>query len=108
MEARLSRALTSIKILVVVVHAQALLADNSTAIAISRDLRQPRTILGHPASQALMDFREPIAVLLVAILHFIGDDEKPYDIVEEIMDAMPSGSDPGRSLMAPPITSRRA
>ncbi len=87
-----SRVLYVDKDPVVVVHAQALLADNSTAIAISRDLRQPRTILGHPASQALMDFREPIAVLLVAILHFIGDDEKPYDIVEEIMDAMPSGS----------------
>ncbi len=77
---------------VVVAHAQALLADNLTAVAISRDLRNPRTILDHPALQALINFDEPVAVLLVAVLHFISDDEGPHEVVREIMQALPSGS----------------
>jgi hypothetical protein len=77
---------------VVVVHAQTLLADNRTAVAINRDLRQPRAVLDHPALQALINLDEPVAVLLVAILHFITNDESPHDIVNEIMEAMPTGS----------------
>jgi hypothetical protein len=77
---------------VVVAHAQALLADNITTVAINRDLREPQAILGHPALHALMNFDEPIAVLLVAILHFITDDDNPYAIVSELMEAMPTGS----------------
>jgi hypothetical protein len=77
---------------VVVAHAQALLADNTTAIAINRDLRSPRTILDHPALQALFDLNEPIAILLVAVLHFIGDEDEPYRLVGEVMERMPRGS----------------
>ncbi len=77
---------------VVVSHAQALLADAPTVVAINRDLRSPREIIGHPACQALIDLDKPVAVLLVAILHFIPDDDGPYGIVEELKAAMPSGS----------------
>ena len=77
---------------VVVAHAQALLADNTTAIAINRDMRNPRAILDHPALQALFDLDEPMAILLVAILHFIGDDDEPHKLVSEVMDRMPRGS----------------
>jgi S-adenosyl methyltransferase len=77
---------------IVVAHAQALLAVDSTTIAVNRDLRQPRGILDHPALRALIDFDAPVAVLLVAILHFIGDGDDPYGIVAELMRAMPTGS----------------
>jgi O-methyltransferase involved in polyketide biosynthesis len=76
---------------VVVAHARALLADNRAAIAIQRDLRQPRTILTDPDLCRFIDFNEPVAVLLVAILHFISDDDA-YRAVREIVDTIPSGS----------------
>ena len=46
---------------------------------------------GAPAAQTL-DFSQPIAVMLIAILHVIGDDEDPYGIVAKLIDAVPPGS----------------
>ncbi len=77
---------------VVIAHAQALLADNATVVAINRDLRDPQEILSHPALQALINLEEPFAVLLVAVLHFIRDADNPRAIVKTLVDAMPSGS----------------
>jgi hypothetical protein len=77
---------------VVVSHAQALLADNSTAVVINRDVRIPRAIIDHPATQALINFDEPIAVLLVAILHFVSDDDDPHELVRQFIDVLPRGS----------------
>lgn len=77
---------------VVISHAQALLADAPTVVAINRDLRSPREIIGHPACQALIDLDKPVAILLVAILHFIPDEAGSYGIVDELKAAMPSGS----------------
>jgi hypothetical protein len=77
---------------VVVSHAQALLADAPTVVAINRDLRSPRGIIGHPACQELIDLDKPVAILLIAILHFIPDDADPCGIVGELKAAMPSGS----------------
>lgn len=76
---------------VVIAHAQALLATNPTVIAVQRDLRFPDQILGHPALQALIDFNEPVALLLVAVLHFISDDEA-YAVLGNLKDALPPGS----------------
>jgi S-adenosyl methyltransferase len=77
---------------VVVVHAQALLADESTTRAINGDLREPKAILSHPELRATIDLARPVAVLLVAVLHFITDDDDPYGIVDTLVDAMAPGS----------------
>lgn len=77
---------------VVVRHAQALLVNAPTVVAINRDLRYPRQIMEHPALRALIDMDKPVAVLLIAILHFIPDDADPYGIVDELKAAMPAGS----------------
>ena len=76
---------------VVVSHAQALLATNRTVVAINRDLRQPEQIINHPALQALMDFTQPVAILLVAVLHFIADEDNPYGIVDRLKDVHATG-----------------
>jgi hypothetical protein len=39
-----------------------------------------------------LDFRQPVALMLVGILHLIQDAEEPYQIVSHLMDALPSGS----------------
>ena len=49
-------------------------------------------IPGFPGTRKLIDFRQPLAVLLVAVLHFISDDDDPSAIVAAIHDAFPPGS----------------
>ncbi len=76
---------------VVVVHGRALLqADDTTAI-VEADVREPEKILEHHELRALIDFDEPVAVLMVGILHFITDTEDPYRIVARSRDAMIPG-----------------
>jgi hypothetical protein len=75
----------------VVTHSRALLAGDNTA-AIRADLREPDVLLGHAELRELIDFDQPIALLLMAILHFFDDDEDPYGIVARFRDALPAGS----------------
>jgi S-adenosyl methyltransferase len=75
----------------VVTHSRALLAGDNT-VAIQADLREPETILGHPEVRELIDFDQPVALLLMAILHFIPDDQDPFGIVARFRDALPAGS----------------
>ncbi|MGH9211400.1 MAG: SAM-dependent methyltransferase [Acidimicrobiales bacterium] len=57
---------------------------------VNADLRDPTTILKQAA--ATLDFGEPVAIVLVAILHLFEDDEGPQDIVAELVEAMQSQS----------------
>jgi S-adenosyl methyltransferase len=75
----------------VVTHSRALLAGDNTA-AIRADLREPDVLLGHAELRELIDFDQPIALLLMAILHFFDDDEDPFGIVARFRDALPAGS----------------
>jgi hypothetical protein len=76
----------------VVTHAQSLLAENATTVAINRDLRDPDQILGHRALRALIDIAAPVAVLLVAVLHLIKEPDAAYDIVRRLKTAVAPGS----------------
>ena len=58
----------------VLAHSRALKTGEGTAV-IRADLRDPDTILGHPDTRRLIDFSEPLAVLFVAVLHFVGDPD---------------------------------
>jgi hypothetical protein len=75
----------------VIAHSRALKTGGNTAV-IEADLRDPAAILDHPRTRALIDFRQPLAVLLVAVLHFIGGDDDPHAIVASILAALPPGS----------------
>ena len=79
---------------IVLTHSRALLTSGPEgAIAyLDADLREPDVILAHPDLRATLDFDQPIALLLVAILHFIRDDEDPQGIIDTFVDALPSGS----------------
>jgi hypothetical protein len=79
---------------IVLAHAKALLTgtpEGRTAF-IEADLRDPVTILGHPTTREVLDFDRPLALLLVAVLHFIPDGDDPRTIVRTLVDALPSGS----------------
>jgi SAM-dependent methyltransferase len=77
---------------VVQVHGQALLATNGGTRFIRAGLQEPETILGHPETRALIDFDKPVAVLLVAVLHFFSDDDDPAGIIARLRDVMAPGS----------------
>jgi hypothetical protein len=74
------------------VHGQALLADGSNSVFVTADLRAPGDILSDAALAELIDFDEPVGLLLIAILHHIRDDEDPAGIVATLRDALPKGS----------------
>ena len=77
---------------IVHVHANALLTGSGTTSIVLADLREPGEILAHPKVRELIDFSKPVALLLIAILHFITEEENPYGIVATLRDALPSGS----------------
>ncbi|MFI1094244.1 SAM-dependent methyltransferase [Streptomyces sp. NPDC020917] len=56
------------------------------------DVRKPESILDHPTLGDLIDFGQPVVLMLVAVLHFIKDDEDPAGIVAALRDALPAGS----------------
>ncbi|MFI6602650.1 SAM-dependent methyltransferase [Nonomuraea sp. NPDC050536] len=76
----------------VLAHGRALLADNDRTAVLASDLRDPAAILADPRLQRLIDLDQPVAVMLVGILHHLHDDEDPRGIVKAYMDAVPSGS----------------
>lgn len=77
---------------VAVSHSQAILANNPRAHAVHGDLRRPHEILGHPDVAGLLDFSQPVAVLMIALLHFIPDDDDPAGLVRQIDDGLVAGS----------------
>jgi hypothetical protein len=60
---------------VAVRQSEEILKGNANAIALYGDVRQPETIVEHPDVQRALDFDKPVAVLLMAILLFVNEDE---------------------------------
>jgi SAM-dependent methyltransferase len=77
---------------VVIAHARDLLHGNPGATIIRHDLRDPCRILSDPELTALLDLSQPVAVLLIAILHFISRAEDPRGIIARLLAPLPEGS----------------
>ncbi|WP_052457007.1 SAM-dependent methyltransferase [Streptomyces sp. AcH 505] len=79
---------------IVLAHAQALLVSTpqGRTTYIEGNLKKPGTILESAELAEVIDFDRPVAVMLLAVLHFVEDGEGAYEIVRTLMDAMPSGS----------------
>jgi hypothetical protein len=79
----------------VLAHARALLtpasAEGRTAY-VQADIRQPADILSSPVVRSVLDFDRPIALMLVAVLHFLPDEDKPCGVVGSLLSALPPGS----------------
>jgi O-methyltransferase involved in polyketide biosynthesis len=76
---------------VVAAHARAQLAKGSRGVlVVEADLRDPGKIID--GAKDLIDFSEPVAVLLFAILHFLTDGEQPHEIVRSLTDPLVPGS----------------
>jgi hypothetical protein len=79
---------------IVLAHARALMtSDPAGATAfIQADLQDPHKILADPALRRTLDPGKPVALMLIAILMYIRDDENPWGLVSALVDALPSGS----------------
>jgi S-adenosyl methyltransferase len=77
---------------VVLLHAAALLRSCSPGVCdyIEADLRDPAGILAGAART--LDFTKPVALMLLAIMQFIPDEEDPVGLVSTMLKALPSGS----------------
>ena len=79
---------------VVLVHARALLTPTppGRTAYLDADLRHPAGILTHPDLHSVLDLRQPVALLLVAVLHFLTDADRPQQVVQTLLSALPPGS----------------
>jgi hypothetical protein len=77
---------------VVLLHAQALLISSPQGALdyIDADLRDPQKILAQAART--LDLSRPVAVMLIAVMHLIGDQDDPGGIIRQLMAAVPAGS----------------
>jgi len=77
---------------VAVAHGQCILAGNPDATVILADIRDPQAILDHPETRRLIDFSQPVGLLLSAILHFIPDSDDPGSILDALRAPLAPGS----------------
>jgi trans-aconitate methyltransferase len=77
---------------IVAVHARALTHDDGSTAFVLEDFRNTDAILNHPDTQRLIDFTEPVALLLLSFLHFIPDRDHPEGIVRRLMSSLAPGS----------------
>ncbi|MGH3329630.1 MAG: SAM-dependent methyltransferase, partial [Streptomycetales bacterium] len=79
---------------IVLAHARALLTSTpqGRTAYVDADLREPLKIIDHPTVRDTLDFTKPIALMLMAILHFLPDEDDPREVVRTLMDPLPAGS----------------
>ncbi|WP_333770193.1 SAM-dependent methyltransferase [Streptomyces sp. IBSBF 2435] len=77
---------------VAVEHSKAVLDGHQHAAIAAADLRDPRSILDHPETRRLLDLDRPVGLLLVAVLHFLPEQDDPYGVVATLRDALAPGS----------------
>ncbi|MCX5403194.1 SAM-dependent methyltransferase [Streptomyces sp. NBC_00335] len=77
---------------VAVAHSQAVLAGTERTGVVAADLRKPQDILAAPEVAQGLDLSRPVALMLVAVLHFLEDADEPYAAVAELRDALAPGS----------------
>ncbi|MFI0242149.1 SAM-dependent methyltransferase [Streptomyces sp. NPDC016845] len=77
---------------IVLRHAEALLVSDPAGATdyLEADVREPAVILEH--ARKFLDFDRPIALSMIALMHFITDAQDPYGLTRKLVEALPSGS----------------
>ncbi|THA71510.1 SAM-dependent methyltransferase [Streptomyces sp. A0958] len=77
---------------IVLRHAEALLVSSPEGVTdyLDADVREPEKILAH--ARTVLDFDRPVALSLIALMHFLADKEDPYGVTRTLVDALPAGS----------------
>jgi S-adenosyl methyltransferase len=77
---------------IAVAHSELMLESNDRTGVVMADLLDSDGVFGSEPVRRLLDFDQPIAVLMVAVLHFVPDSANPYEAVERYVDALSAGS----------------
>jgi SAM-dependent methyltransferase len=77
---------------VAVAESLEILHGDQRATALRGDLQDPEPILAHPDVRRLISFDEPVALLIVSVLHFVPDDTRAQDAVARFRKALAPGS----------------
>jgi len=77
---------------VAVAHSRAILADTPLTAVVEADLRDAPSLFDSPALRGLVDLERPVALLLVAVLHFVAEADDPYAAVHRCLDKLSPGS----------------
>jgi S-adenosyl methyltransferase len=73
-------------------HSEDLVSGEEKIAAVLGELREPSSILENPDLTALIDFSQPIGLLLTGVMHFLPDGEDPWGLLRRYMATLPSGS----------------
>ncbi len=76
----------------VIAHARALLSGSTGSLAEEGDVLAPSSVVGNPAVREHLDWDRPVGLLLCGIMHYILDEDRPAEIMAELIEALPSGS----------------
>jgi len=77
---------------VVVSHGKAMLAERECSVFAQADLRDPVSLLHNPEIRQHLDFSRPVGLIVVNVMHWIPDPDRPQDILKVLLDALASGS----------------
>lgn len=77
---------------VAVAHSELLLAEVPGTAVLRGDLRTPKGILEAPELRELIDLSQPVALIMVAVLHFVSEDDDPGSAIDQFRDAVTPGS----------------
>ncbi|HEY3469183.1 MAG TPA: SAM-dependent methyltransferase [Amycolatopsis sp.] len=77
---------------VAVAHSEIVLQDNDNAAMVHADAEYPDDVLEHPTTERLLDFAEPVMVIMAAFVHFIPDERDPAGLIAAYTDVLALGS----------------
>jgi hypothetical protein len=77
---------------IAVAHSELMLQNNDRATIVQADLTVPDDVLKHPDTQEMLDFDQPIGLLMVGVFHFVAPEKNPRGIVATYRDAIVPGS----------------
>ncbi|RGC68566.1 S-adenosyl methyltransferase [Micromonospora sp. MW-13] len=77
---------------VAVMTGQQILRDNPDAVSILGDARNPEAVLGDEELNKTIDLDRPVVLLAVALLHYLTDEDHPYEVMAQLRDRLAPGS----------------
>jgi hypothetical protein len=76
----------------VIERGRRILGSNDSVAVVLADLRQPQDVLDSPETQRLIKFDEPVGLLMVAVTQFVLNEDDPWALIKQYLDAVASGS----------------
>jgi hypothetical protein len=77
---------------VAVAHSRSILSDNDNVSVLQADVRDWANVLASAEVGKQLDFDEPVAVLMIALLHFVSDEDDPWGMIAGYRDRLAPGS----------------